>query len=151
MKTDHDSNDVDDESSKQDSSIDNQASTKTKKGSSEMGSIAEENEADDDNLLDPISEDVPDSSIGTEGVGATTNSNGNSNYKGYSSSSQDPQVKWQETQRLQREVAAAIQRAETIVESYQDIKAIKNIYIYQQIITASFMPLDFLNLSPYKN
>eukprot|EP01036_Dinobryon_divergens_P031277 gene31277-40647_t len=130
LKTDHDSNDVDDESSKQDSSsIDNQASnnnnngsTKTKKGSSEMGSIAEENEADDDNLLDPISEDVPDSSIGTEGVGATTNSNGNSNYKGYSSSSQDPQVKWQETQRLQREVAAAIQQAETIVESYQDIK-----------------------------
>ena len=146
---------MDDESSKQDSSsIDNQASnnnnkgsTKTKKGSSEMGSIAEENEADDDNLLDPISEDVPDPSIGAEGVGATTNSNGNSNYKGYSSSSQDPQVKWQETQRLQREVAAAIQRAETIVESYQDIKAIKNI----QIITTSFMPLDFLNLSPYKN
>ena len=91
-----------------------------------MGSIAEDNELDDDNdndnLLDPIPEDVvPDGATTTT---TTTTSSGNSNYKGYTSSSQDPQLKWQETQRLQREVAAAIQRAETIVESYQDIKAI---------------------------
>ena len=93
-----------------------------------MGSIAEDNELDNDNdndndnLLDPIPEDVvPDGATTTT---TTTTSSGNSNYKGYTSSSQDPQLKWQETQRLQREVAAAIQRAETIVESYQDIKAI---------------------------
>ena len=127
LKTDHDSNDVDDDIHKEvsisnsDSSSNKDSSTggkKSKKGSSEMGSIAEENEIENDDLLDPISAGEP------EGMAeATTGTNsGNSNYKGYSSASQDPLIKLQETQRLQREVAAAIQRAETITESYQDIK-----------------------------
>ena len=127
LKTDHDSNDVDDDINKEvsisnsDSSFNKDSTTggkKSKKGSSEMSSIAEENEIENDDLLDPIPAGEP------EGMAeATTGTNsGNSNYKGYSSASQDPLIKLQETQRLQREVAAAIQRAETITESYQDIK-----------------------------